>query len=64
VAFSGLRKPRISTDSNRTIHHVPGLLAVIPAMYIPMINCVRVIAEKKAAIRFLLRVSAYKLLKT
>jgi len=32
-------------------------------MYIPMINCVRVIAEKKATTRFLLNVSAYKLLK-
>jgi len=32
-------------------------------MYIPMINCVRAIAEKKATTRFLPSVSAYKLLK-
>jgi len=36
---------------------------VIPTIYIPMINCVKVIAEKKATTRFLLRVSAYKLFK-
>ena len=32
-------------------------------MYIPMINCVRVIAAKKATTRFFLKVSAYKLFK-
>jgi len=32
-------------------------------MYIPMMNCVSVITQKKATIRFLPRVSAYKLFK-
>ena len=63
AAFPGLREPRVSTGSDHAIHHVPGFRAVIPTMYIPMINCVRVIAEKKATTRFFLKVSAYKLFK-
>ena len=63
AAFPELKETRISTGNNHGIHHVPGFWAVIPTMYIPMINCVRVIAEKKATTRFLLNVSAYNLLK-
>lgn len=63
MAFPELREPSIRIDSDHTIHHIPGFLAVIPTMYIPIRNCVRVIAEKRATTRFLLRVSAYKLLK-
>ena len=44
------------------IHYVPGFLATTPIMYIPKTSCVRVIAEKKATTRFLLKVSAYRLL--
>ena len=63
AAFPGLGELKISTGSNHTFHHVPGFWAVIPTMYIPMMNCVRVIAEKNATTRFLLKVSAYRLLK-
>ena len=47
--------------SSHTTHRVPGLLAAIPIMYIPIISCVRVIAEKKTTTRFFPRVSAYRL---
>lgn len=53
----------ISFRSDGITHYVPGLLAVIPTIYVPMINCARVIVEKKATILFLLKVSAYKLSK-
>jgi len=53
----------MGTGGNHSIHHIPGFFEVIPTMYIPKRNCARVITEKKAMTRFLLRVSAYKLLK-
>ena len=53
----------MSTVTITKVIKIPGFFAVIPTIYIPMINCVKVIAEKKATIRFLLRVSAYRLFK-
>jgi hypothetical protein len=63
VAFPELRKLNISAGSNHTIRRIPGFWETIPTMYIPMRNCVSVIAEKKATIRLLLRVIAYTLFK-
>ena len=52
----------MGTGDNHTVRRIPGFFAVIPTMYIPIRNCARVMTEKRATTRFLLRVSAYKLL--
>lgn len=61
IAFRELREQRIIACSDHTIYRVPGLLAAIPTMYIPMADCTRVMAEKNAMTRFFPRVRAYKL---
>ena len=62
-AFFELRELSMRTGGNHSISHVPGFRAVTLTMYIPIRNCVRVIAEKKATIRFFLSVNAYRLSK-
>ena len=62
MAFLQLIKQIVIACGDHAIYFVPGALAEIPIMYIPMINCTRVIAKKKTTTRFFPRVSAYKLL--
>ena len=61
AAFGELREQRVISYIDRITHHVPGLLAATPIRYIPITNCVKAIAEKKAMIRLFPRVSAYRL---
>ena len=61
AAFRQLRRQSVIACSDHAIHHVLGLLAATPTMYIPMANCVKVSVEKKTMTRFFLRVRAYRL---